>query len=386
MNKLNRILLGVLAAQIALVLIFQLRGEDTTIGKLEPILPAFARDKVDRVRVFDRTARAPEGEADQPASPKGKPGDKPSVDLVKKGSAWVLASHYDYPVTADKVTDLLDKIDGMRTRGAIASGAAREKQLEVADDSYQRKVIVTSGGKDTTFFVGASAGSRQTSVRLAGQEAIHGVTGLSAFGVGARASAWVEGAYVDIQPDRIASFDVVNAGGSFHLERAASGDGWQVTVGGQPLVPPAGMEINKGEIEKLAGKASRIFLSEPGDPKRSIEKPLATVTLHLKPEQVPAAGADAGAAESTLDQGGADRVIEIAATDAKDRSYVREKGRNQAALVEALGVTDLVELTRDKLVNKIGDKKAVDPGQGGPGEMPMEGLPPGFDPSQLGQP
>ena len=386
MNKLNRILLGVLAAQIALVLIFQLRGEDTTIGKLEPILPAFARDKVDRVRVFDRTARAPEGEADQPASPKGKPGDKPSVDLVKKGSAWVLASHFDYPVSADKVTDLLDKIDGMRTRGAIASGAAREKQLEVADDSYQRKVIVTSGGKDTTFFVGASAGSRQTSVRLAGQEAIHGVTGLSAFGVGARASAWVEGAYVDVQPDRIASFDVVNAGGSFHLERAASGDGWQVTVGGQPLAPPAGMEINKGEIEKLAGKASRIFLSEPGDPKRSIEKPLATVTLHLKPEQVPVAGADAGAAESTLDQGGADRVIEIAATDAKDRSYVREKGRNQAALVEALGVTDLVELTRDKLVSKIGDKKAVDPGQGGPGEMPMEGLPPGFDPSQLGQP
>jgi len=385
-NKLNRILLGVLAAQIALVLIFQLRGEDTTIGKLEPILPAFARDKVERLRVFDRTARAPEGEADQPASPKGKPGDKPSVDLVKKGSAWVLASHYDYPVTADKVTDLLDKIDGMRTRGAIASGAAREKQLEVADDSYQRKVIVTSGGKDTTFFVGASAGSRQTSVRLAGQEAIHGVTGLSAFGVGARASAWVEGAYVDIQPDRIASFDVVNAGGSFHLERAASGDGWQVTVGGQPLAPPAGMEINKGEIEKLAGKASRIFLSEPGDPKRSIDKPLATVTLHLKPEQVPVAGADAGAAESTLDQGGADRVIEIAATDAKDRSYVREKGRNQAVLVEALGVTDLVELTRDKLVNKIGDKKAVDPGQGGPGEMPMEGLPPGFDPSQLGQP
>jgi len=385
-NKLNRILLGVLAAQIALVLIFQLRGEDTTIGKLEPILPAFARDKVDRVRVFDRTARAPEGEADQPASPKGKPGDKPSVDLVKKGSAWVLASHFDYPVSADKVTDLLDKIDGMRTRGAIASGAAREKQLEVADDSYQRKVIVTSGGKDTTFFVGASAGSRQTSVRLAGQEAIHGVTGLSAFGVGARASAWVEGAYVDVQPDRIASFDVVNAGGSFHLERSASGDGWQVTVGGQPLAPPAGMEINKGEIEKLAGKASRIFLSEPGDPKRSIEKPLATVTLHLKPEQVPVAGADAGAAESTLDQGGADRVIEIAATDAKDRSYVREKGRNQAALVEALGVTDLVELTRDKLVSKIGDKKAVDPGQGGPGEMPMEGLPPGFDPSQLGQP
>lgn len=390
MNKPNRILLGVLAVQIALVLLVRLGREDTSIGKLEPILPALAADKVERVRVFDRTAEAPEsdGEAAGPAT-KGKPGENPSVDLVKRNGAWVLASHHDYPVDATKVTDLLDKIAGMRTRGPIASGAARQKQLEVADESYQRKVIATAGGKDTTFFVGASAGSRQTSVRLAGQDAIHGVTGLSAFGIGERASAWVDGAYLDVPDERITALDVVNASGSFHFERAAAGGDWQVSIGGQPLTPPAGMEINKAEITKLVNKASKIYLAEPGDPRRSIAKPLATVTLHVKPEAAPEApaapaaepGKNAGAAESTPAQAGEERVIEIAAADQKDRSYVREKGRDVAALVEALAVTDLVEVTRDRLLSKAGDKNAAAPPA--PGELPMEGLPPGFDPSQL---
>ena len=382
MNKPNRILLGVLAVQIVLVLLVRLGREDTSVGKLEPILPALAADEVDRVRVFDRTAPAPEGEAAAPA--KGKPGEAPSVDLVKKNGAWVLASHFEYPVDAAKVTDLLDKIAGMRSRGPLASGAARRKQLEVADDSYQRKVIVTSGGKDTTFFVGGSAGSNQTSVRLAGQDAIHGVTGLTAFGIGERASAWVDGAYVDVPDDRITALDIVNAGGSFHFERAADGGDWKVSVGGQPLTPPAGMEINKAEITKLVNKASKIYLAEPGDPKRAIDKPLATVTLHVKPEAAeppaPEAGKDAGATEAAPSQAAEQRVVEIAAADQKDRSYVREKGRDVAALVEALTLTDLVEVNRERLLAKQGDKKAEAPA---PGELPMEGLPPGIDPSQL---
>lgn len=385
MNKPNRILLGLLAVQIALVLLVRLGGEETAIGKLEPILPALAADKVERVRVFDSTAEPAEGEAKAEQPAEGKPGEVPSVDLVKKGDAWVLASHHDYPVDAAKVTDLLDKIGGMRSRGPIASGAARQKQLEVADDSYQRKVIVTSGGEDTTLYVGASAGSNQTSVRLAGQDAIHGVTGLTAFGVGERASAWVDGAYVDVPEDRIAALDVVNASGSFHFERAADGGKWQVSIGGQPLTPPAGMEINEAEVTKLVNKASKIYLAEPGDPKRAIDKPLATVTLHVKPEAAaeppaPEAGQDAGVTESAPSQAPEQRVVEIAAADEKDRSYVREKGREVAVLVEALAVTDLVEVTRDRLLTKAGDKKAEVPPPGG---LPMEGLPPGIDPSQL---
>jgi hypothetical protein len=388
-NKLNRILVGVLAFQVLLVLFVSLRGEDTSIGKLEPLLPGFAADKIERIRIFDRTAKSDvktPDEAEDDAATKGKPGAKPSIDLVKKGDAWILASHFDYPVDKQKVTELAEKIADMRSRAPIASGKARQAQLEVADEAYQRKVVITAGGKDTTFYVGSSAGQRQTSVRIAGSDEIHGVAGLTAGGVGAQASAWVDTGYVDVQPDRLASLEVVNDKGSFHFER--SGETWQASVGGQPVTPAKGMELNKGEIDKVVNRVSKIYLSQPADAKRAIDKPLATVTLHLKAEPPPVA-ADAGAQESTAETAGQDRVIEIAASDKKDRYYVREKGRAQAALVDALSITDLIELSSDRLTKKFEEKKEPAPGaEGDMGGMPpgmggmppgMEGLPPGME-------
>lgn len=380
MNKLNRILLGVLGLQILLVLFVFLRGDETGVGTLEPLLAGVDGAKVERVRIFDRTAKSAAGTPgeEEDGGAQGK-GDKPAIDMVKKGDAWVLASHFDYQIEAQKVTDLLDKIEGLRSRAPIAAGKARQKQLEVADDSYQRKVVITAGGKDTSFYVGSSAGQRQTSVRLAGSDSIHGVMGLTAQGVGARPSNWVDAGYVDVPTDRVVSFDVVNGKGSFRFER--SGDTWQVTADGQPVKPAAGMELNKGEIDKLINRATKVNLAEPADPKRAIDKPLATVTLHLKPEQAAeqeqGAGADAGAQESTAESAGEERVIEIAGSDKKDRNYVREKGRAQAALVDALSITDIVELSRDRLTQKIDDKKPAE------GEQPMEGLPPGLDPGGL---
>jgi len=381
-NKQNKILLGVLAVQVALVLLVQLTGRESGIGKLEPVVAGFAKDKVERVRIFDSTTKE-ENEAGkaEDKDKKAKPGDGPAIDLVKKGGSWTLASHFDYPVEAQKVTDLLDKIEGLRSRGPIASGAARQKQLQVADSSYQRKVIVTVGGADQTFFLGAGSGSRQTSVRLAGHDDIHGVTGLTSFGVSPQPNGWVDTQYLDVESDKIAAIDLVNANGSFHFERAATGDTWQVSVGGQPLAPPAGMEINKSEIDKVVNRGSKMYLSRPGDPKRTVDKPLATVTLHLKPEPPPPA-ADAGAApaESTMEEAAPQRVIEIASADEKDRYYVREKGRAQAALVDALSVTDLAELTRDRLLKKIEEKKPGGAEPAAPGDLPMEGLPPGLAP------
>jgi hypothetical protein len=382
-NKVNRILVGVLAFQVLLVLFVHLRGEDTTIGSLEPLLTGLDGAKVERVRIFDRTSNDPD-ETEEKRAERLKTGGKPSIELVKKGEAWVLASHFDYPVETQKVTDVLDKIEGMRSRAPIASGKARQKQLEVADDSYQRKVVVTTGGKDTTFYVGAGAGQRQVSVRIAGSDEIHGVTGLTAYGVSAEPSAWVDTGYVDVQPDRVASFDVVNSKGSFHFEQGED-KAWKASTGGQPITPPAGMELAKGEIDKLVNRATKIYLAEPADAKRALDKPLATVTLRIKPEPVPPAlgeeegeeegAADAGAAESVSTAESEERVIEIAASDKKDRYYVREKGRAQAVLVDALSITDLTEVSGDRLVQKVGEKK--EPAEGMP--PGMEGMPPGME-------
>ena len=132
---------------------------------------------------------------------------------------------------------------------------------------------------------GASAGARQTSVRMAGSDAIHGVSGLTAFGVGANPASWVDTAYFTVEPKEVASVDIANASGSYTLER--TDDGWKVLVNGTPLVVPADKDLFLDHIDKIVAKVSRINLAEPGDPKRAVDKPQATVTIRMKPPAAP---------------------------------------------------------------------------------------------------
>lgn len=378
MNRTNRILAGALLVQLILAVLVFLRQDDARIGKLEPLLAGLAADKVDRIRVFDAYPAKDEPDGgDKDKKPAGKP-DQPAVELVKRGSDWQLASHFDYPADAAKVSELLEKVAAIRTRGPIASGKARQKQLEVADDDYQRKLVLTSGGKDITLYVGASAGARQTSVRLAGSNDIHGAAGLSAFAVGASPTAWIDTSYFKVEKEQIASLEVTNQNGTFTFEPAAAGGGWTVEMNGKPVPVPAGSEIDKDLVDRVVSRVSSITMNEPGDPKRAIDKPQVTVLLHMKAEQPPAAG-DAGPPPPA--QPGQEYALDIADAGEKDKSFVKVRGSQHAALVHTLSLSDLVELSAAKLVKKHEDKPAAPaPHEGAP-----QGLPPGIDLEQLQQ-
>ncbi len=374
MNRTNRILAGALLVQLLLAILIFVTHDDATIGKLEPFLAGVEAEKVDRIRVFDAW---PPAKGEEGADQKDKKPDKPAVELVKRGSDWQLASHFDYPADGDKVKELVDKLTAIRTRGALASGKTRQKQLEVADDNYQRKVIITAGGKDVTLYVGASAGARQTSVRLAGSDEVHGASGLSAFAVGASASSWIDTAYFKIEKEQIASVEVTNQHGTFNLEPGAGG-AWSVELNGKPVDVPAGQEIDKDLVDRMVNRIATLTMSEPGDPKRSVDKPQVTVTVRMKSEPAPA-GPDGG--PPAVSAPGQEYTLDFAEAGVKDKSFVKLRGSQHAALVNALSVTDLVELSASKVVRKIEDKPAAPPG----GEGMPEGLPPGIDLEQLQQ-
>jgi hypothetical protein len=374
-NRTNKILAVLLGVQVALAILVFLKHDDNPIGKLEPLVDGLPVDKVDRIRVFDSyPPPKQEGEDKKQAS---KP-DQPAVELVKRGSDWQLASHHDYPADGTKVSELLDKVTAIRTRGPIASGKARQKQLEVADDDYQRKLVISAGGKDTTLFVGTSAGARQTSVRLAGSNDVHGASGLSAFAVGANAAAWIDTAYFKVEKEQIASIEVSNQNGTFTIEPAATGGGWTVEMNGKPIVIPAGSEIDKDFVDRAVSRISSMTMTEPGDPRRSVDKPQVTVVVHMKAPQA-AAGPDGG--PPAVSQPGQEYTVDVAESGEKDKSFVKVRGSPHAALVHSLSLSELVEMSASKLVRKHEDKPAPPPG----GEGMPEGLPPGIDLEQLQQ-
>lgn len=375
MNRTNKILAGLLGVQVLLAVLVLLKSDQTRIGKLEPLIDGLSADKVERIRVFDSypAARQEEEEAKKTGNK-----DQPAVELVKRGSDWQLASHYDYPADGSKVTDLIDKVIAIRTRGPMASGKARQKQLEVADDDYQRKLVITAGGKDITLYVGASAGARQTSVRLAGSNDVHGAAGLSAFAVGATPSAWIDTSYFKVEKEQIASIEVSNQNGTFTFEPAAAGGGWTVEMNGKPVPVPAGNDLDKDYVDRVVSRVSAMTMNEPGDPKKNVDKPAVTVVVQMKAQQA-AGGADGGPPAAS--QPGQEYTIDIGESGEKDKSFVKVRGSPHAALVHSLSLSELSELSASKLVKKHEDKPAAPPeGEGAP-----EGLPPGIDLEQLQQ-
>ena len=357
LTKTNKILLALLAVQLLLAAFVLVRSDDNVVLKEQPLLAGFDAAAVTKLQIYSA----------------GK--DKP-VELVKRGAEWVIASHFDYPADPVKVEAALSPIAKLAAAEPVATTASRHKQLRVADAEFDRKLVVTAGGRDTTIFVGGSAGLRRNAVRIGGSEDVYGVAGVSASAFGTAAREWVKGEYYKTETADITKVVIQKGDKSVELDRtpppaagsaAGSGSGtgsgvvppppgetpWKAVVDGQPVTLAAGESLDTFAINTIVGDVATIDAS-PADPKRDASKPLATITIHRK--------------------GGTD-VLDV--LDADPEYWVKQRGSERATLVDKDRLRTVLEAARDKLVTK-----AAAPGSGSAAPPPpdMPGMPPGMQP------
>lgn len=349
MSRINKILAVVLAVQVVLILVMWRSGGGHKLAKLEPLTDLDAAT-VTRLEIYDHLE---------------SPGDKapqPAIVLAKKGDGWVLASHYDYPADKTKVSDFLDKLAKMQSRGPVTTRVERHRQLGVAKDHYERKLVVHSGDKALTLYLGTSAGRNKTAVRLEGEDGTHAVTGVTAYAAAATARSWVDAKYF-VNPDKpIAEVSVENAAGHFELKKK---DGaWKHVAGDAEVVPPAGKELDTSAISSMVNQLGTLYLAEPADPAKKSFEPVATVTFAKE-------GGD-GSHRLRIGETKDDKVL--AAIDDKDPVWI-----NKSSL------SAFIDLKQDKLYHdpKADAAKAppggMPPGMH-PGGMPPGGMPPGLHP------
>lgn len=347
LTRFHKILLGLLAAQVLLIIVVAMRGDDSGALKEHPLVAGFDAAKVTRLQVF--------------AGEVGKPGEtgKP-IDMVKRDASWVMASSFDYPVDQAKINDVLSPIAKLSAAAPIATQAGRHKQLKVADTEFERKLVITSDGKDLTLYIGASAGARRTAVRIGGSDNVYAVTGISAFTAGSEPRQWVDTGYVKVPTDEIGKVVVHRGATSIELARPApppaagsgSGEGsgsapppsppsapppqhWNVAVGEAPVVLATGESIDDTAIDRLVSLAGTIELSAPADPKRDAKAPTATITIERK-----ASGATTAAPT----------VLDVIADGTS--FWVHDRSLSRAAMVDKARIEELVNLDRDKVVKK----------------------------------
>lgn len=327
MSTINKILIGVLGLQVLLIVLVRIGDHQPTIGHPEPLLPGLDQDKVSKIEIFD---------ADHT--------DKPAVALAHKDDKWVVASHYDYPADDTAVKSLLGKLVGMESRGPTTTTRAAQKQLQVADDHYVRKLVLTdTKGETTTVYLGSSPKFHKLTVRIGGHEETHSVPVLTTGDASVQMSSWVDPVYVDIPVDSIESLAVENKNGTIGIDKGEDG-GWRL-AGADPSSAP----LAQDKVKPLLDKVSKIELEEvvglEAKPEFGFDQPLARITVDQKGTQPPA-DADAGvsAAEEAT-------IIEIGARKS-DRYYLRELGKPYVVTVDAEAVDNLVNLSVDKLEEK----------------------------------
>ena len=352
LTKFHKILIAVLAVQIALAVVVLVRGDDAAELASHPILARFDAAKVTRLQVWGPDAKAP-------------------IDLQKVNGTWIVASSFDYPADASKLDAVLAPIAKMSADAPIATSKSRHAQLKVAADQFERKLVITMDGKDTTLYLGGSAGLRRTAVRLGGDDRVYAATGVSAWTAGTTAVAWIDPEYVKIPRDDIAKVTIERPGfagprstpggsaeaierpgfagprstpgGSAEaierpgskLELAAGQDAkdpWTVAIDGAPVTLASGETLDTAAISHLVDAVATIEMTAPGDPKHDASQPAAIVTIERRP------------AKSTP----APTVLEIVADGTS--YWVHQRGAPTAALVDKDKLDDVVAVDRAKLV------------------------------------
>ena len=315
LTKQHKILIGVLAAQLVLVLVMMSRGSDTSAKKAEPLVPNFDAAKVTKIAVY------------------AKDGAKPTVELAKRGASWVVASAFDYPASADKASELLTSVAKLAAAAPIATQASHHKQLHVDDADFERKLVIAIDGHDTTLYVGGPAGSRRTAVRLGGDANVYAVTGLDAWTIGQTPHDWVDPSYVKVVKDELAKVTIARGDRTAALDR--DGDHWKVEIDGKPIELAAGETLDTAAIDRVIEGARTIDLAAPADPKRDASKPTATITLTKK-----ASGAGSAATS----------VVDVIADG--DRYWVHDRAQPHAVVVDKARLDAVVELARETIVKK----------------------------------
>lgn len=170
MKSLSTILVGLFAAQLAVAGVLYFNTWNQRSVRPQGSLLTLDASEVDQLLI--------EGEGE-------------SVTLDKKQDTWLIGST-GLPADTSRVDSAIQSFSDMQLGWSVASSDASHQQLEVADDNYQRRVKISSGG-DTVgdIFIGTSPGFKRSHVRKEGADEVYSVA-INTFDLPPESSDWLD--------------------------------------------------------------------------------------------------------------------------------------------------------------------------------------------------
>lgn len=311
MNRLNQILVGILALQFVVAAIV-LWPRAAATGESERLFPDVEAERVTSLAITGA--------------------DGQSIKLARAGDEWVLPDAGDYPVEEGKAPALLDKIAGLETGRLVTQTSGSHKRLGVAEDGFERLVeLELDDGTHHRLYVGTSPSFSVIHVRADGQDEVYLASDLSTIDVGVLATDWTGRNYLSVPRDQVVTLTLENENGRFEFSK--EGDVWTMQGLAEDEI------LNEAAVQTLLSRATSVSMLRPlGQEEMAeygLENPSATVTLRTRSE------------------GGGEKVytLRVGAQDPEDNSYVLISSESPYYVqVSEFVVKDLVEKVRDGLL------------------------------------
>ncbi|GIW72220.1 MAG: hypothetical protein KatS3mg102_1762 [Planctomycetota bacterium] len=272
----------------------QARHEAGTLVQLEPA-------RVARVVVKDREGR--------------------TLELVREGEGFVVATAAGYPVEGDRVQRLLEDLKQLRLEGVVATNPANHRALGVAEGAAEREVTLfgPDGKELARVLLGKNGGAF---ARRAGEDTVYRVADTLGWRFSTAASAYIDTRLTDFQPDKAERVEWLDAEGklTFALERVVPTATASSASGGEAAPPKAQWRIaapapaepdSPAEAESIVRTLGSLYMVEPVDKEAKPEHGLSPPALRL---------------QATL-AGGEKVVVEIGAKTDDDNRYARVQGK-----------------------------------------------------------
>lgn len=258
MTQRNRILAGVLAAQLIIAAIVFVPRVLPSQSAAAPLLGAVQAADVTGLTIQDQGGK--------------------QITLARKNGAWVLPAADDFSASPDKVTAFLEKLIGLKTDPLVTRTANSHARLQVSDATYVRKVDLTlADGSLKTLYLGSASGGA-THVRVSGQDDVYLARGLNSFEASTDAVTWIEAAYVSVSQDKILSATIENSQGKFEFTKDAQNN-WVLKglTADQPFNPDSAVTL----LARLSSLTMTRPLGKTAQPEYGLDQPSATVTMVL---------------------------------------------------------------------------------------------------------
>jgi hypothetical protein len=237
MNRRNQVLSVLLAVQIVLGAVVFWPRWWVSGAEAGPLLAGFRADEVVSLSVTDS--------------------DENRVALVKESQGWVLPEVDDYPADGEKVSALLQKIEGLQANRQVTRTESSHKRLKVAEDDFERLIeLEMADGAAYQLYVGSSPQANATHVRAADGPETYLTSELASYEVDATAGRWIDALYYTLPQTATVALSLKNANGEFQFERGADEE-WLMKGLGE------GEEFNQAGFNTLLGQASSLRMAEP---------------------------------------------------------------------------------------------------------------------------